>query len=115
MSKGHSMKDFTRIMSAQSKYQAKIYSQYYMKSPHAIMRLGNTPMPQQENMKGTSGVAAIDNYFRNVNNKEDIHSIRNANEISRVVQLIQQHWKANKYPKCEQKYVLNRINKQFKS
>ena len=92
--KGQSMKDFTRLMSAQTQYQAKVYSQYYIRQPHAVLSLSSAislnphlavSVPQSK----PCGVRAIDEYYNVVDNNMAIKSLRNATEFSRIIQLIQ--------------------------
>lgn len=87
--KGQSMKDFSRLMSAHSQYQAKVYSQYYIRSPHAIMHLssGFLPPKPEKSLKQLkpSGIKAIDDYYSQIQDMPIISNFRNATELNRLI------------------------------
>ena len=78
-----------------------------MRSPHAIMHLNGPPQQTAGKMSKPpikpkkSGVKAIDEYYDNLKDADCVNSMRNATEFNRIVAQIKQHWKANKFPKCE--------------
>jgi hypothetical protein len=106
------MKDFSRLMSAHSQYQAKVYSQFYIKSPHAVMKLSNNNSlmhgPINQSLK-PSGIKAIDDYYQDVEDLPTINNFTNATEMNRVIDQTSHLWKAYKFPKCEQKLFQEKL------
>ena len=117
--KGQSNKDFSRLVSATSQYQAKAYSNYYMNKPHAILQLNASQKSSQgQRIYQTlpkSGVKAIDSHYATIREDIEVNSIRQCTEYQRIVQMIIKHWKAYQFPMCEQKYVMGMLDKWYLS
>jgi len=87
-----------------------------MKSPHAILSLApQNQSPLRQEIIQPSGVAAIDQHYASINQIEELNLARTRTEFQRILSLIKTHWRANKFPKCEQRFVLKKIEKFFKS
>lgn len=56
-----------------------------------------------------SGITAIDNYYDQLNIPEEVECMRFSTEFRRIISMIQSHWKAKRFPKCEQLYVNDTI------
>ena len=50
-------------------------------------------------------IPAIRNYYQHLNFDDEVEHIRYCTEFKRLSSLIQNHWRANKFPKCEQMHV----------
>lgn len=48
-----------------------------------------------------SGITAIDNYYDMLNVKEEVECLRYSTEFRRLITMIQSHWKAKRFPRCE--------------
>ena len=47
------------------------------------------------------GINAIDNYYDMLDFKEEAECLRQSTEFRRLITMIQSHWKAKRYPRCE--------------
>lgn len=62
-----------------------------------------------------SGITAIDTYYDNLNVVDEVECLRYSTEFRRLITMIQNHWKAKQFPKCEQTHVNNVITQLVKS
>lgn len=58
-----------------------------------------------------SGITAIDNYYDMLNVKEEVECLRSSTEFRRLITMIQSHWKAKRFPRCELLHVNDTIAK----
>lgn len=58
-----------------------------------------------------SGITVIDKYYEQIqaNEAEEVECVRQSTEFRRILSMIQSHWKAKRFPRCEQLYVNNAI------
>lgn len=57
---------------------------------------------------------AIDQYYEHLNFDSEVEHIRYCTEFRRLGTLISNHWKAHKFPKCEQNHVSAILNELLK-
>ena len=73
----------------------------------------NTELNQIKQRK--SGITAIDSYYDNLNTVDEVECLRYSTEFRRLITMIQNHWKAKHFPKCEQFHVNDVITELVKN
>lgn len=67
---------------------------------------------KRSSKSGKSGIVAIDQHYDQLDIDNEVEHLRYTTEFKRLVSQIRQHWKANKFPLCEQnsvKVILNEL------
>lgn len=68
----------------------------------------NYDFPNRQKVKtAKSGITVIDKYFDQIkkNEGDEVDCLRQSTEFRRLISMIQSHWKAKRFPRCEQLHV----------
>jgi hypothetical protein len=101
--KGQVAKDFSRLMSATTHHNPRTINRLFVKSPTNAASALSVATKRTKTPK--CGILAIDKHYKNVDNGAEVDCARESIDFKRLVNLIHAHWKAHKFPMCEQKYV----------
>ena len=116
VNRGQSTKDFSRLLSAQSKYNvAHLTCGQELASVSGSLQSSLFNLRRSTNQKWQkSGIIAIDRHYDQLNANFEVEHLRYTQEFKRLYALIERHWKANKFPKCEQTSVQKLVKELLK-